>query len=85
MSRSCWAASIVILDGTDNFETRFLVNDFAVKQSMPWIYAAAVGSYGLTMTVRPGVTACLACLLAGEREGAGMDETCDTSACLGRS
>ncbi|HUE42459.1 MAG TPA: ThiF family adenylyltransferase, partial [Candidatus Sulfotelmatobacter sp.] len=73
----------LILDGTDNFETRFLVNDFAVKQSVPWIYAAAVGSYGLTMTVRPGVTACLACLLAGERDGAGMDETCDTVGVLG--
>jgi molybdopterin-synthase adenylyltransferase len=73
----------VILDGTDNFETRFLVNDFAVKQRSPWIYAAAVGSYGLTMTVRPGVTACLACLLAGDRDGAGMDETCDTVGVLG--
>jgi adenylyltransferase/sulfurtransferase len=73
----------VICDGTDNFETRFLVNDFAVKQSVPWIYAAAVGSYGLTMTVRPGVTACLACLLAGQRDGAGMDETCDTIGVLG--
>src|SRR5215469_7270920 len=41
----------VICDGTDNFETRFLVNDFAVKHSVPWVYAAAVGSYGLTMTV----------------------------------
>jgi molybdopterin-synthase adenylyltransferase len=73
----------LILDGTDNFETRFLVNDFAVQQRVPWIYAAAVGSYGLTMTVRPSVTACLACLLAGERDGAGMDETCDTVGVLG--
>ena len=73
----------VICDGTDNFETRFLVNDFAVKLGVPWIYAAAVGSYGLTMTVRPGVTACLACLLAGKRDGAGMDETCDTIGVLG--
>ncbi|HEY2821749.1 MAG TPA: ThiF family adenylyltransferase [Candidatus Acidoferrum sp.] len=73
----------VILDGTDNFETRFLVNDFAVQQSAPWIYAAAVGSYGLTMTVRPGVTACLACLLSGQRDGAGLDETCDTIGVLG--
>jgi molybdopterin-synthase adenylyltransferase len=73
----------LICDGTDNFETRFLVNDFAVKLGVPWIYAAAVGSYGLTMTVRPGVTACLACLLAGDRDGAGMDETCDTIGVLG--
>ena len=46
----------VILDGTDNFETRFLVNEFAVKSSQTWIYAAAVASYGVTMTIRPGLT-----------------------------
>ena len=45
----------LILDGTDNFETRFLINDFAVKSAKPWIYAAAVASYGVTMTVRPGL------------------------------
>src|SRR5262249_21651746 len=39
----------LILDGTDNFETRFLINDFSVKNSLPWIYAGAVGSYGVTM------------------------------------
>lgn len=69
----------LILDGTDNFETRFLLNDFAVKSERPWIYAAAVGSYGVTMTIRPGVTACLACLLeSGEHLPAGVEETCDT-------
>jgi adenylyltransferase/sulfurtransferase len=73
----------LILDGTDNFETRFLVNDFAVKSGRPWIYAAAVASYGLTMTIRPGVGACLACLLASERKGQGLDETCDTVGILG--
>jgi len=72
----------VILDGTDNFETRLLINDFAVKHGVPWIYAAAVASYGVTMTVRPGATACLACLL-GEQPGAGMGETCDTIGVLG--
>ena len=56
----------LILDGTDNFETRHLLNDAAVKLHIPWIYAAAVGSYGVTMTIRPGVTACLACLLKPE-------------------
>ncbi len=71
----------LILDGTDNFETRLLVNDAAVSRGVPWVYAAVVASYGVTMTVRPGVTACLACLL--EPEGApnrvaGMEETCDT-------
>jgi molybdopterin-synthase adenylyltransferase len=73
----------VILDGTDNSETRFLVNDFAVKFNHPWIYAAAVASYGLTMTILPGSTACLACLLASDPAGHGMDETCDTVGVLG--
>jgi len=73
----------VILDGTDNFETRFLVNDFAVKFGQPWIYAAAVASYGLTMTIRPGVTPCLACLLPAERRGQGVEDTCDTVGVLG--
>lgn len=69
----------LILDGTDNFETRFLINDFAVKNYRPWIYAAAVGSYGVTMMVRPGVMACLACLLEShEHMPAGVEETCDT-------
>jgi molybdopterin-synthase adenylyltransferase len=71
----------LILDGTDNFETRFLINDFAVQNSKPWIYAAAVGSYGLTMTIRPGVTPCLACLI--EMHQRGLDETCDTVGILG--
>jgi bacteriocin biosynthesis cyclodehydratase domain-containing protein len=73
----------VILDGTDNFETRFLVNDFAVKSSRPWIYAAAVASYGLMMVIRPGLTACLACLLSADRSGQGFEETCDTVGVLG--
>lgn len=73
----------LILDGTDNFETRFLVNDFAVKSGKPWIYAAAVASYGLTMAIRPGVTACLACMLSTERNPQGLDETCDTVGVLG--
>jgi molybdopterin/thiamine biosynthesis adenylyltransferase len=75
----------LILDGTDNFETRFLVNDFAVKAGKPWIYAAAVAGYGLTMAVRPGITACLACLLAanGTVSSQGLEETCDTVGVLG--
>lgn len=73
----------LILDGTDNFETRFLVNDFAVKSGKPWIYAAAVASYGLAMAIRPGVTACLACMLSTERNPQGLDETCDTVGVLG--
>jgi molybdopterin/thiamine biosynthesis adenylyltransferase len=73
----------LILDGTDNFETRFLINDFAVKSAKPWIYAAAVASYGLTMTVRPGLTPCLACLLETSNAGHGLEETCDTIGVLG--
>jgi molybdopterin/thiamine biosynthesis adenylyltransferase len=73
----------LLLDGTDNFETRFLVNDVAVKSSRPWIYAAGVASYGLTMTVLPGSTACLACLLESGAAAQGLDETCDTIGVLG--
>jgi molybdopterin-synthase adenylyltransferase len=72
----------LILDGTDNFETRFLVNEFAVKTSTPWIYAAAVASYGLSMAIQPGETACLGCLL-DSFTGVGLEETCDTIGVLG--
>jgi len=69
----------LILDGTDNFETRFLINDAAIHLGTPWIYAAVVASYGLTMTILPGETACLACLLQSQsREATGIEETCDT-------
>lgn len=73
----------LLLDGTDNFETRFLINDFAVKSGLPWIYAAAVASYGLTMTIRPGLTPCLACLLETGNSPQGLEETCDTIGVLG--
>ena len=74
----------LILDGTDNFETRLLLNDVAISLGVPWIYAAAVGSYGVTMTILPGETACLACLLEGEGESAaiGAEATCDTAGIL---
>jgi molybdopterin/thiamine biosynthesis adenylyltransferase len=74
----------LILDGTDNFESRLLINDAAVSLDVPWIYAAAVGSYGLTLTIRPGETACLACLLEsaeGSRRS-DFEETCDTAGIL---
>jgi molybdopterin-synthase adenylyltransferase len=71
----------LILDGPDNFETRFLINDFAVRTGTPWIYAAAVASYGLTFTILPGKTACLACFV--DSAGAGLEETCDTIGVLG--
>ena len=70
----------LILDGTDNFETRYLINDFAVKTSLPWIYTAAVGSYGITLNVLPGKTACLACLFPDPPRGA--LETCETAGIL---
>ena len=83
MQRSCCTDFDLILDGTDNFETRFLINDFAVHSAKPWIYAAAVASYGVTMTVRPGLTPCLACLLESSTNGQGLEETCDTVGVLG--
>jgi adenylyltransferase/sulfurtransferase len=70
----------LILDGTDNFETRYLINDYAVQKGVPWIYAAAVGSYGLTMNILPGETACLACIFPESPRG--TVETCDTSGIL---
>ncbi|HEY7825937.1 MAG TPA: ThiF family adenylyltransferase [Candidatus Acidoferrales bacterium] len=74
----------LILDGTDNFETRLLINDAAVALGTPWIYAAAVGSYGVTMVIRPGETACLACLLEGQEKTSafGAEATCDTAGVL---
>jgi molybdopterin/thiamine biosynthesis adenylyltransferase len=77
----------LFLDGTDNFETRLLLNDVAISLGVPWIYAAAVGSYGVTMTIRPGETPCLACLLEGEQKSAalGAEETCDTAGVLNAS
>jgi len=76
--------SQLILDGTDNFETRLLLNDAALSLNVPWIYTAAVGSYGVTMTIRPYETACLACLLeSGEPSAAiGAEATCDTAGVL---
>ena len=70
----------LILDGTDNFETRYLINDFAVKHSLPWIYTAAVGSYGVTLNVLPGKTACLACIFSDPPQG--TFETCETAGIL---
>jgi len=70
----------LILDGTDNFETRYLINDYAVKFSRPWIYAAAVGSYGVTLNILPGETACLACVFPDSPQG--TFETCETAGIL---
>ena len=70
----------LILDGTDNFETRYLVNDYAVKNSVAWIYAAAVGSYAVTLNILPGETACLACVFPDPPRG--TVETCETAGIL---
>jgi molybdopterin-synthase adenylyltransferase len=74
----------LILDATDNFETRYLINDFAVRQSIPWIYAAAIGAYAATMNILPAPsehrTACLACIFPKPPNG--PVETCDTSGIL---
>jgi molybdopterin/thiamine biosynthesis adenylyltransferase len=70
----------LILDGTDNFETRYLVNDYAVAHTRAWIYCAAVGSYAVTLNVVPGRSACLACIFPDSPRG--MVETCETSGIL---
>ncbi|HEV7746053.1 MAG TPA: ThiF family adenylyltransferase [Pyrinomonadaceae bacterium] len=68
----------VVLDGTDNFATRYLINDACVKHQINWIYGAAVGSYGVTMTVRPHQTPCLRCVF-DEAPPAASAPTCDTA------
>ncbi len=70
------AGADLIMDGTDNFETRYLINDFAVEKNSPWIYAAAVGSYAATMNILPGETACLSCIFPNSPKGA--LETCES-------
>jgi adenylyltransferase/sulfurtransferase len=70
----------IILDATDNFQTRYLINDYAVEQHTPWIYSAAIAAYAVTMNILPGETACLACIFP-EPPG-GSVETCDTSGIL---
>jgi adenylyltransferase/sulfurtransferase len=77
------AASILggadlVLDGTDNFETRFLVNDLCVRDGRPWVYGACVGAYGLALLVRPKVSPCLRCVME-ELPPAGSGPTCDTA------
>jgi adenylyltransferase/sulfurtransferase len=70
----------IVLDATDNFETRYLVNDWCVNRGIPWVYGAAVGSYGLTMPVLPGRTCCLTCLYP--EPPAGAQPTCETAGVL---
>ncbi len=72
----------LILDGTDNFETRFLINDVSVRHDIPWIYTACLATYGLTMNILPGETACLRCLME-TAPPPGSVPTCDTAGVLG--
>jgi adenylyltransferase/sulfurtransferase len=78
--RELLAGADLVLDGTDNFETRYLLNDYAVEQGKPWIYAAAIGAYTATMNILPGETACLACIFP--KPPTGPVETCDTAGIL---
>src|SRR5258708_25470672 len=73
--------SDLILDGTDNFETRYLINDYAVSKSRPWVYGAAVASSGINTAVAPGKTACLRCVYPDPP--AGGQPTCETTGVLG--
>jgi adenylyltransferase/sulfurtransferase len=72
----------VVLDGTDNVDTRYLINDVSVKESVPWVYGACVGVEGRCMAVAPPLTACLRCVFS-EPPGAGELPTCDTAGVLG--
>lgn len=71
----------LILDGSDNFETRYLINDYSVSRGVPWIYGAAVGSYGITMPVVPGKSSCLQCVYP--EPPSGPQQTCETAGILG--
>jgi adenylyltransferase/sulfurtransferase len=72
----------LILDGTDNFETRYLINDASQKWRIPWIYGACVGAYGLSVAFLPGATPCLRCILE-HLPPPGSSPTCDTSGIIG--
>lgn len=72
----------VLVDGTDNFETRYLINDVTVKRGLSWVYGGVIGAYGMTMTIRPGITPCLRCVFPEPPEAASAP-TCDTAGVLG--
>ena len=72
----------IILDGLDNLETRFLINDVSLKQNIPWVYGGAISTMGMTMTIIPHQTACYRCIVPGENRG-GRILTCDTAGVLG--
>jgi molybdopterin/thiamine biosynthesis adenylyltransferase len=72
----------LILDGTDNFEIRFLINDVSLETGIPWVYAGCISSHGQTMPIFPNKSACLRCLIESPPD-AGATETCDTAGILG--
>jgi molybdopterin-synthase adenylyltransferase len=72
----------VLVDGLDNFETRFLLNDAAISRNVPWVYGGCIGAEGQTMTILPGETACLRCLMT-ETPPPGSTPTCDSAGILG--
>jgi adenylyltransferase/sulfurtransferase len=72
----------IIIDGTDNMETRYLINDFSVKQSVPWVYGGALGTGGMAMVIIPGEGPCLRCVFP-ESPGPGKLGTCETVGVLG--
>ena len=72
----------LVLDATDNFDARFLLNDYCVKNSTPWVYGACVGSYGLTFPILPGETACLRCVFE-TAPPPGLSPSCDTAGVIG--
>lgn len=72
----------LILDGTDNFETRFLINDASLKWQIPWVYGACVGAYGMSFAFVPGITPCLRCVLE-QLPPPGSSPTCDTAGVIG--
>ena len=72
----------LILDASDNFDVRFLVNEYAVKNNIPWIYGACVGAYGLTFPVLPGESACLRCVFESAPPP-GVSPSCDTAGVIG--
>jgi sulfur carrier protein ThiS adenylyltransferase len=70
----------LIIDATDNFDTRMIINDISQKYGIPWVYGACVGSYGISYTIIPGKTPCLHCLLESVPLGGA---TCDTAGIIG--
>jgi adenylyltransferase/sulfurtransferase len=80
--RGLCADADIILDGTDNFETRFLINDLCVSQGSPWVYGGCIGAEGQAMTIVPGETPCLRCLMPEGSPPPGTTATCDTAGIL---